>query len=133
MTEIHHLDLEDLLLVAGRAVRGKPDVRDYGLLESALARSRSTVFGQDAYPDLWTKAAALMESLGRNHALFDGNKRLAWTAAWTFLGLNGRPLAEDFDVDDAEEFVHAVVTGSLDVASIAARLPSFASTTEDVV
>ena len=53
---------------------------DAGLLASAVARPQSSVFGQDAYPGVWEKAAALMESLGRNHALVDGNKQLAWTA-----------------------------------------------------
>lgn len=126
MSSVYYLDLEDLLVVAGHAVGGAPQVRDYGLLESALARPRSTVFGQDAYPDLWSKAAALLESLGRNHALVDGNKRLPWTATWTFLSVNGQPLAESFDVDTAEEFVLAAVTGQFDVQAIAERLPAFA-------
>lgn len=127
MSTIYYLDLEDLLVVAGHAVGGAPQVRDYGLLESALARPRSSVFGQDAYPDVWSKAAALLESLGRNHALVDGNKRLAWTAAWTFLEVNGHPLAEGFDVDDAEQFMHAAVTGQLDVQRISEALLRFAA------
>jgi death-on-curing protein len=60
------------------------------LLESALARPRASVFGQDAYPDLHLKAAALLHSPARNHALVDGNKRLAWTACRTFLAINGQ-------------------------------------------
>ena len=88
MTE--YLDLEDLLGIA-RAVAGEDViVRDYGLLESALARPAATVFGQNAYADLHLKAAALLHSLARNHALVDGNKRLAWTACLTFLAINGR-------------------------------------------
>ncbi|CAL9452988.1 hypothetical protein SUDANB146_04036 [Streptomyces sp. enrichment culture] len=78
-------------------------MRDYGLLGSALARPRSSVFGQDACPDVWQKAAALMESLARNYALVDGNKRLAWCAAWVFLHMNGRPLDPGFDVDEASD------------------------------
>lgn len=127
MSSIYYLDLEDLLVVAGQAVGGAPPVRDYGLLESALARPRSSVYGQDAYPDLWSKAAALLESLGRNHALVDGNKRLAWTAAWVFLEVNGQALAADFDVDDAEEFMLAAVTGALELQEIAESLPRFAA------
>src|SRR5215211_9357625 len=86
---IEYLDLEDLLEVARRAVGEDVAVRDYGLLESALARPRASVFGQDAYPDVHFKAAALLQSLARNHALIDGNKRLAWTACRTFLAING--------------------------------------------
>jgi death-on-curing protein len=86
---IEYLDLEDLLSMLGRAVGEDAVVRDHGLLESALARPRATVFGEDTYPDLDVKAAALLHSLGRNHAIVDGNTRLAWTACLTFLAING--------------------------------------------
>lgn len=88
MTE--YLDLEDLLEIARAAVGEDVVVGDYGLLESALARPRASAFGQDAYPDLHLKAASLLHSLARNHALVDGNKRLAWTACRTFLAVNGQ-------------------------------------------
>ncbi len=87
---IEYLDLEDLLEVARRAVGERVAVRDHGLLESALARPRASVFGHDAYPDVHLKAAALLQSLACNHALVDGNKRLAWTACRTFLAINGQ-------------------------------------------
>ena len=86
---IEYLDLEDLLEIARRAVGEDVAIRDHGLLESALARPRASVFGQDAYADVHLKAAALLQSLARNHALIDGNKRLAWTACRTFLAING--------------------------------------------
>lgn len=86
MTE--YLDLEDLLVIARRTIGDDTMVRDYGLLQSALARPRASVFGEDAYPDLFVKAAALMHLLARNQALVDGNKRLAWTACRTFLAVN---------------------------------------------
>ncbi|MGS2808328.1 type II toxin-antitoxin system death-on-curing family toxin [Nocardia sp. MW-W600-9] len=121
---MQYLTLSELLSLAKRL--GTPDVRDYGLLDSASARPQSSVFGQDAYPDLWQKAAALMESLARNHGLVDGNKRLAWYATWVFLHLNGAPLDETFDVDRAEEFVLAVCQGHLDVPAIAKELVRFA-------
>ncbi|MEU0986633.1 Fic family protein [Streptomyces sp. NPDC005953] len=105
---------------------GTREVRDHGLIDSALARPRSSAFGQDAYPDVWHKAAALMESLARNHALVDGNKRIAWYATWVFLQLNGHRLSTTFDVDSAESFVLEVCQGALDVPGIAARLPEFA-------
>lgn len=69
------------------------------------SRPQATVFSVDAYTDNFTKAAALLQSLARNHAFVDGNKRTAWAAAWTFLHINGIPLG-DFDVDDAEVFMN---------------------------
>lgn len=108
MTE--YLDLDDLLEIARRAIDKDVAVRDYGLLESALARPRASVFGEDAYPDVFLKAAALMHSLARNHALVDGNKRLAWTACRTFLALNDHWISAA--EDDRFEFVIRVATGA---------------------
>lgn len=122
---MYYLTLPELLHLAKRL--GADEVRDYGLLDSALARPRSSVFGQDAYPDVWHKGAALMESLARNHALVDGNKRIAWYATWVFLHVNGHPLEAAFDVDEAERFVLDVCQGALDVPKIAGQLPSFAA------
>ena len=124
---IDHLTIEDLVEVARRVVGGEVLVRDAGLLASAVVRPQSLVFGQDAYPGVWEKAAALMESLGRNHALVDGNKRLAWTATWLFLGINGHPLGEPLDEEAAEQFVIEVVTGKLELSQIALGLVGFAA------
>jgi death on curing protein len=107
-----YLDLEDLLHIARRTLGGEPIVRDHGLLESALARPQASAFGQDAYDTFEEKAAALLHSLARNHALVDGNKRLALAATIAFLGVNGRQLR--FSNDDAYDFVIAVATGELD-------------------
>ena len=118
---IDYLDLEDLLEVARHAVGPDVAVRDYGLLESALARPRASVFGQDAYPDVHLKAAALLHSLARNHALVDGNKRLAWTACRTFLAINGEWISAP--EDQRFDFVIAVATGAEpDLAEIAGQL-----------
>ena len=106
---IEYLDLEDLLDIARHAFGEDVSVRDYGLLESALARPQTSVFGEDAYPDLHLKAAALMHSLARNHALVDGNKRLAWTACRTFLAINGQWISAP--EDDRFDFVIRVATG----------------------
>lgn len=115
------LDLEDLLHVARRVLGDNPDVRDYGLLEAALARPQASVLGEDAYADLPTKAAALLHSLARNHALIDGNKRLALAATIAFLGVNGVRLT--LTNDEAYQLVMAVATGeSDDVSGIAAAL-----------
>jgi death-on-curing protein len=119
MTE--YLDLDDLLDIVREAVGADALVRDYGLLESALARPRASVFGQDAYPDLCLKAAALLHSLARNHALVDGNKRLAWTACRTFLAINGHWISAP--EDDRFELVIRVATGVLpDLDKIAEQL-----------
>lgn len=118
---IEYLDLDDLIEIARAAIGADVAVGDYGLLESALARPRASVFGEDAYPDLHLKAAALMHSLARNHALVDGNKRLAWTACRTFLALNGQRIGAP--EDDRFDFVIRVATGALaDLIGIAAQL-----------
>ena len=117
------LDLEALLHVAERAIGAKPVVRDHGLLESALGRPRASAFGSDAYTGIHQKAAALLHSLARNHALVDGNKRLALAATIAFYGVNGLQLT--LSNDEAYEFVMNVAGGELDdVAKIAAVLES---------
>jgi death on curing protein len=117
---IEYLDLEDLLEVARRAVGEDVAVRDYGLLESALARPRASVFGQDAYPDVHLKAAALLQSLARNHALVDGNKRLAWTACRTYLAINSQWIKAS--EDQRFELVIRVATGDEHIDAIAEQL-----------
>ncbi len=115
-----HLDLEDLLHVARRTL-GAFEVRDIGLLESAAARPQATAFGEDAYPSIHDKAAALLHSVARNHPLVDGNKRLSLAATIAFYGLNGVQLT--LSNDEAYELVMAIASGQLDdVASIAGRL-----------
>jgi death-on-curing protein len=118
VSDVEYLDLEDAL----RLVRtlGAGPVRDVGLLDSAMGRPRSSAFGQDAYPTLALKSAALLHSLARNHALVDGNKRLAWLATVVFLDLNGH--TPDISHDDAFELVMDVSKGLLDVEPIARRL-----------
>jgi death on curing protein len=114
-------DLEDLLHVATRTLGAEPEVRDHGLLESALARPRASVLGQDAYPGIHEKAAALLHSLARSHALVDGNKRLSLAATIAFYGMNGLRLT--LTNDEAYDLVVDVASGRLDdVSAIAARL-----------
>ena len=117
-----HLDLDDLLHVARRTV-GEFQMRDTGLLESAAARPQSTAFGEDAYPSLHDKAAALLHSIARNHPLVDGNERLSLAATIAFYGLNGVQLT--LSNDEAYELVMAIAAGQLDdVEPIANRLRS---------
>lgn len=126
MTE--YLDREDVLTSVSFALGHPAEVGDWGLLDAAVARPQATVFGQDAYHTLFDKAAALFQSLIRNHALIDGNMRCAWAAAWTFLAINDVELDPQFDVDAAEEFVNAVAKqGELTVSWIADQLANFAA------
>ena len=113
-----YLTLAELLHVGERALGGEVPVRDLGLLESALARPQATAFGTEVYGLLDDKAAALLHSLVRNHALIDGNKRLGLSALIVFLGINGKRLT--LSNDAAYELVMAVAEGELDdVAAIA--------------
>jgi len=89
-------------------------------------RPAATVFGQDAYPSVWDKAAALLHSFVTTQSLADGNKRTGWAACWLLLGLNGHRVSAALDVDAAEKFVLAVAGGELTWEQIAARLPDFA-------
>jgi death-on-curing protein len=118
MTDVEHLTLEDLLALTRRL--GAGPVRDLGLLDAAAARPQSSAFGTDAYPSLSLKAAALLHSIVRNHALVDGNKRLAWLATAVFCEVNAA-LVEMTD-DEAFDLVMAAAEGSLDVVGIAAAL-----------
>jgi death-on-curing protein len=119
VTEVRYLDLEDLLTLV-RALRAGP-VQDVGLLDAAAGRPAASAFGDEAYAGVALKAAALLHSLAGNHALVDGNKRLAWLAAVVFLDVNGhRP---DLSDDEAFALVMAVADGTLDaVDDIAAGL-----------
>lgn len=115
-----YLDLEDLLHIAERTL-SEVAVRDIGLLESALARPPASAGGVDAYPSVHAKAAALLQSIARNHALVDGNQRLALAAVLAFYGLNGKRLI--LSNDEAYELVMSVAAGELDdVPDIATRL-----------
>jgi death-on-curing protein len=115
------LTAEQALRIARRAVGGPVEVRDLGLLDAAVHRPRASVLGHDAYPDVLTKAAALLHSLARNHPLVDGDKRLAWLATYVFLAKNRVEL--DPSDDDAYALVVAVAAGELDdVTEIAQAL-----------
>lgn len=111
------LSVEDLLEIAAGVI-GEVRIRDAGLLASAAARPSTRILGLDAYRTFAAKAAALMHALARNHALVDGNTRLAWAATRAFCLLNGRDLR--YLVDDAEGFVLAVAAGELHTPEIAA-------------
>ncbi|MFG2823564.1 type II toxin-antitoxin system death-on-curing family toxin [Kitasatospora sp. NPDC048365] len=118
-----YLTVAEILELAEYACQGQdPGVRDLGLLASAAHRPQSQMFGVEAYPGLFGKAAALLHSLAVNHPFVDGNKRTAWMSCVVFLDLNGVDMA-DVDQDAAYDLVVAVAAGELDeVAVIAERL-----------
>jgi death-on-curing protein len=118
VTGIEYLSLEDVLGLVRRL--GVGPVRDLGLIDAAVARPQSRAFGEDAYPTVKLKAAALLHSIVTNHALVDGNKRLGWLATTVFLDLNGE--AVDLDDDDAFRLVMDVAEGGIRVEEIAERL-----------
>ncbi|OQO89961.1 death-on-curing protein [Saccharomonospora piscinae] len=114
-----YLRMPELLHVLRRTLGHDVTVRDHGLLEAALARPQATVFGNDAYKTLAEKAGALLHSLARDHALIDGNKRLALAATVAFLGVNGRIMT--LSNDEAYELVMSVATGELDDVAVIAK------------
>ncbi len=104
----NYLDLEDALqqiAVAGFYVK------DAGLLESALSRPRTTVFGEDAYPTIELKAAAMVHSIIKNHAMVDGNKRTSWFLLNSFLYINSYLLK--MSADEAFDFTLGIATDEL--------------------
>lgn len=94
-----------------------PPIRDVGLLGSAAARPQIAVFGEDAYPDLLTKAAALLHSIVNNHALVDGNKRLGWLSTATFLMINGVD-AIQISNEEVYDLVLEVAATDVDVGGV---------------
>lgn len=118
---------EEVLVAAEYACGFKPLVSDPGLFESSLMRPAATIFGKDAYPSIWDKAAALLHSLATTQALTDGNKRTGWAACWLFLGLNGHRIAPVLDVDAAEELIVEIAANQLTWEHISARLRAFAA------
>jgi death-on-curing protein len=121
---VDHLTVEDLLSIA-EEVLGAPAVRDIGLLDSAAHRPQASAFGQDAYPTIHEKAAALLDAVVCHHALVDGNKRLGWAAAAVFYDLNGFDL-DPPSVHEAVELVVAVAAGHLELRKLSERLASWA-------
>ena len=115
---VEFLDTDDLIELARRLLGDPPPVRDVGLLTAAAARPQANAFGSDAYPDIWTKAAALLQSVVNNHALIDGNKRLGWLATAVFLELNGASVTAAPN-DDVYELVMRVAAEEVPVEEIA--------------
>ncbi|WP_428117848.1 type II toxin-antitoxin system death-on-curing family toxin [Candidatus Poriferisodalis sp.] len=116
-----YLDTEDLVELARRLLGDPPPIRDIGLLGAAAARPQASAFGEDAYPDIWSKAAALLHSVVNNHPLVDGNKRLGWLATAIFLELNDASVSAATN-DDVYVLVMSVASSDIGVEDIAAAL-----------
>ncbi|HLI53521.1 MAG TPA: type II toxin-antitoxin system death-on-curing family toxin [Acidimicrobiales bacterium] len=119
--DVEYLDVEDLVALAALLLGEPPPIRDLGLLGSAAARPAASAFGEDAYPDIWLKAAALLQCVLKNHPLVDGNKRLGWLSTAVFLDLNGVDASRASN-DDVYDFVMSVPASQLSVEEIAEGL-----------
>ena len=122
---VEFLDLDDVVDLAVALLGDPAPIRDIGLLGSAVARPQTTAFGEDAYPDIWTKAAALLHSIVKNHALVDGNKGLGWLATAVFLEINGVEISRASN-DDVYDLVIDVAAGQPTVDTVAERLRQLA-------
>jgi death-on-curing protein len=118
---VEFLDLDDVIELTRRLLGDPPPIRDAGLLGSAVARPQTTIGGEDAYPSVWLKAAALLQSIVDNHALIDGNKRLGWLATAVFLEINGASVAAATN-DDVYSLVMTVASSTSKVEEIADQL-----------
>ncbi len=118
VNDVEYLDLDDIVAMI-RILEVGP-IRDVGLLDSALNRPRASAFGDDAYSTFDLKAAALLQSMTKNHALADGNKRIAWLSTVVFCDLNG--FAPELSNDDAFELVWEIAGSSLGIGEISQRL-----------
>ncbi|WP_224769466.1 type II toxin-antitoxin system death-on-curing family toxin [Nocardioides ochotonae] len=117
-----YLTMDDLYAVVEAITAGQAGaVRDHGLLASAAARPATSIYGEEPYPDLSTKAAALLHSLVTSHPLVDGNKRLALVATRLFYALNDVSIVAT--EDEKVELILAVEDGTLrEVDKIGATL-----------
>ena len=102
--QVYFLNTHQINLYSPKEQRG---IKDEGLLSSAVNRSKQSAFGEDAYPTIYSKAAALFESLAKNHAFHNANKRTAFASLYMFLRQNGYYLS--VDPKEAEDFTVKVV------------------------
>lgn len=118
--EILYLTPAEIYAIAEEVLGRRPDVRDRHLLRSAAARPMLHAFGEDAYPTLLDKAAALLHSLAAHHLFYDGNKRAAARAVVVFLERNG--LRPTWSAGEAYDFILEVAQSRHTVESVSAWL-----------
>lgn len=114
---IHYLTAAEIYSINEEVMGERPIVRDRHLLRSAMLRPMTQAFGQEAYPTLMDKAAALLHSLAAHHLFIDGNKRTATRAVIHFLNENG--LRVTWTEADVRAFVLEIAQGQHDVPVIA--------------
>lgn len=122
-----YLTLSELIYINGTVLdhpailAGTQQIRDIALLEAAVARPAASAFGQDAYPTLREKAAALLHSVARNHPFTDGNKRTATVGIVFMLRVNGQAVI--WEQEDALKLILRVAEGACAVEEAANWLP----------
>lgn len=119
--DVEYLDVDDLVAFAASLLGEPPPISDLGLLAAAAARPRASAFGDDAYPDLWSKGAALLHSVVKSHPLVDGNKRLGWLSCAVFLDINGIDPTRASN-DDVYDLVMHVAAHPIEVNELSLRL-----------
>jgi len=113
---MRYLTVEEVLEINAEVMGGRHVLRDWGLLESAVARPQASAFEVDAYPDLASKAGALLHSLVMNHAFVDGKKRTAVLATLVFLDLNGYVV--HWDQEEALHFILRLATHEVELDDV---------------
>jgi death-on-curing protein len=126
VSTFEYLDIDDVMGMIPVLEIGP--VRDVGLLDSAVNRPRSSAFGEDAYQTIDLKAAALLHSLTKHHALVDGNERIAWLCTLVFCDLNN--YASSITDNEAFDLVREIASSQMEVAAIANRLRLTATITD---
>ena len=127
---MRYLTPEQVLFIHARLITetgGEHGVRDLGLLSSAVARPQAAFDGDELYPNLYHKAAALMDSLINNHPFVDGNKRTGVIAAVMFLRINGQNISAPNK--EVESFALSIASGNQSVETIAQWLERYSKPT----
>jgi death on curing protein len=124
------LNIVELIIINEEIIGKRSQLRDVDLLESAVQRPMTSAFGQDAYPTVIEKAAALFHSLARNHSFVDGNKRTSVVAMIMFLRMNAYQIT--WDAAEALPFIVEAATGQQDVPAIAHWLQANTTPVEQV-
>ena len=125
---MRYLTAEQVLFIHARLIAetgGEHGVRDLGLLQSAVSRPQASFERQDLYPDVYHKAAALLESLINNHPFVDGNKRTGFTSAAMFLKING--YSTTASNQDVESFVLSIASGERSIETITDWLKTYST------
>ncbi len=118
-----YLSVEEVLHLHRIEVGDDVGLRDRHLLEGAVERPQQSAFGTDAYPSLATKAAALLESLVKNHPFIDGNKRIGVLASFVFVELNGFEI--EATNDEVVDTVLALIIREIDFEALITRVESW--------